>query len=102
MDERIAEVASSKNPFEANEEWKEIRRGWYLGEQDFKVEVLDRMGSVVEGKRRDSFSGEGIRMHDEHEAEAIVKVSCFGDWRSRSGPASAGRSSQEGNGLKSA
>jgi len=50
-------------------EWKRIRCGWFLGGEGFRESLIEFMERILEGKRRESFSGEGPRMHDEKEAE---------------------------------
>ncbi len=70
---RMEEISCSENPWEADLQWKQIRRGWYLGEKDFRDELIDRLGKVVSGHRRDSYVGPDIRLHDEREAEIWVE-----------------------------
>ena len=70
---RIVEISCSESPWEADSQWNEIRRGWYLGEMGFRDELLERLSAVVDGKRRDSYSGSDIRLHDEREAEKLVQ-----------------------------
>jgi putative transposase len=59
---------------EDKEELKVLRRGWFLGGEEF----LDRLEGVVSGalgeKRRESFDGEAVRRHDENEAERLLKA----------------------------
>lgn len=45
-------------------EWKEIRRGWYLGGDDFRREMLNRIAAQTAMCRRDSYSGAAIRAGD--------------------------------------
>ena len=73
MKRRILEVLHSGNPMEADEQWRKIRRGWAYGTDEFRLKVQDLLDAVVSGKRRDSFMGEEIRMHDEREAESLFQ-----------------------------
>ena len=48
---------------------EEIRRGWFLGDDGFRRELMERIDGVMAGKQRSSFSGEQVLGHDEVEAE---------------------------------
>ncbi len=72
MKRRVLEIRHSKNPKEADEQWRKIRRGWAFGSEDFRVKIQDALDGVVSGKRRDSFMGEEVRIHDEKEAEKLL------------------------------
>jgi len=54
---------------ETGRDWKEIRRGWCLGDQTFRRELLDRM----EGRVGEHHYGEERRESAEHKAERLVK-----------------------------
>ncbi|MEI6891515.1 MAG: transposase, partial [Pontiella sp.] len=58
MNKRALEVAESDNPMEFDSHWAGIRRGWYLGTDQFKVEMLQRMDEL--SGKRESFSGAEI------------------------------------------
>lgn len=73
MKKRVVEVLHSKDPKEADETWRKIRRGWVFGTEDFCLKMRNAVEGVVSGKRRDSFMGEEIRLHDEAEAEALLQ-----------------------------
>jgi len=56
-----------------DEALKELRRGWYLGEESFGKELLERLGGKVRARRRmGSVGGDAARAHDEVEAERLV------------------------------
>ena len=66
---------------EDKEELKALRRGWFLGGEEF----LERLEGVVKGalreKKRESFEGEAVSRHDEIEAERLLqanKSACAG------------------------
>ncbi len=73
MKRRILDILHSSDPMEADEQWRKIRRGWAYGTDEFRLKVQDLLDAVVSGKRRDSFMGEEIRMHDEQEAEKLIQ-----------------------------
>jgi putative transposase len=70
---RVQEMALADEPWRLDEQWSKIRRGWYLGDADFRVGLVERLDGVMEDKRRDSFSGSDVRLHDERAAELIVQ-----------------------------
>ena len=53
-------------------EWKPIRRGWYLGNEAFRDELLERLGGVLDAHQRESYSGTAVVQHDEKEAERLI------------------------------
>jgi REP element-mobilizing transposase RayT len=72
MDTRVAGISVCGNPAEYDARWKEIRRGWFLGDDAFRKALLERIDDAMAGKQRRSFSGEQVRSHDEDEAERLV------------------------------
>jgi REP element-mobilizing transposase RayT len=80
MKRRILDILHSSDPMEADEQWRKIRRGWAYGSDEFRLKVQDCLDAAVAGKRRDSFMGEEIRMHDELEAERLFQqgLNCCG------------------------
>lgn len=53
---------------------KELRRGWCLGDENFRDYLLDAMSSTARKRRRKgSVAGPAARAHDEAEAEGLVK-----------------------------
>jgi len=60
---------------EDGEELNEMRSGWYLGGEEFRDELVARVGDAIEGKKRSSFFGsEELRGHDEKEGERIIEA----------------------------
>ena len=55
-----------------NEEWAALRYGWYAGSDGFRDGLVRRLGKVMEGRQRGSYSGGGVRRHDESEAEKLI------------------------------
>ena len=62
------------HPAELEEEekvLKQIRRGWYLGDERFRDGLLTQLADKESG---DNFRGEVKRLHDEHGAEDLLKA----------------------------
>lgn len=73
MKQRILDMVDSNDPMKADEQWQKIWRGWAYGSDEFRLRVQGVLDAAVSGKRRDSFMGEEIRMHDEQRAEQLVE-----------------------------
>jgi REP element-mobilizing transposase RayT len=69
MQNRVAAIAKGMVP---DDDWKEIRRGWCLGSESFRVEMLQKIDVILEGKKRSSYNGEEVKHHDEAEAERYL------------------------------
>lgn len=72
MTKRVLEIASTADRQDADEDWSKIRRGWYLGSDHFRDELIDRLDEVVKGCKRSSLHGREITLHDEAEAERLL------------------------------
>lgn len=53
---------------------KAIRRGWYLGGEEFREKLEELAEKVVKGKRRASYAGEVLKRHDAAEAQRILET----------------------------
>ena len=74
MQKRVQEVAGSDRSQEVDAQWAQICRGWCFGSEQFRNDLMDRLDGVIGTKgRRESFSGEEVRAHDEAEAQRLLK-----------------------------
>ncbi|MFO1490519.1 MAG: transposase [Kiritimatiellia bacterium] len=76
MQVRTEEVMSGGQGAGEREEGREFRRGWYLGNESFRDELLDRVDAAATGKKRRSFQGEELRTHDERAALKRLEEAC--------------------------
>ena len=53
-------------------EWKRIRRGWYLGDDGFRGQMLKKVKATFGKGRAASYLGHAKRAHGESEAERMV------------------------------
>lgn len=74
MKELSAEMRTQRGRKELDKEWKAIRRGWYLGSEDFRDRILERVDGVLKRGRRKSYSGTEAMAHDESAAESLVSM----------------------------
>jgi REP element-mobilizing transposase RayT len=72
MQKRVLEIACSETPGETDERWTQIRRGWAFGGEEFRSHLQEVLDGVMDGKRRESYSGEPVKKHDEREAESLL------------------------------
>ena len=73
MDLRVKEVLDPKNKQKFEDEWLEIRKDWFLGNDTFKEKLLKIADQVLKGRKESSYSGESKRMHDNKAAEDLVQ-----------------------------
>ena len=74
IQKRVDEIAGSDRPWEADERWTKIRRGWCLGGDEFRNQMITALDGVLEGTRRESYAGGEIRKHDALEAERLAEM----------------------------
>jgi REP element-mobilizing transposase RayT len=73
MQKRVLEIAGSEVPRDTDERWAKIRRGWCFGGDGFRDQMVQALDGVMEGKRRDSFTGAEAGRHDVLAAERLVE-----------------------------
>ncbi len=62
---RVLELATKAGRRQLEDQWKELRRGWYVGGQSFREKLEGYLEGVVRGRRRESHSGAARQTHDE-------------------------------------
>lgn len=72
LQKRVLEIAHSEKPWDVDERWAKIRRGWYFGSDEFRDQMVEALDDVMKGKRRDSFCGIGSKRHDTLEAQRLL------------------------------
>lgn len=72
MQSRVTEMAGHDKPYAFDEDWSKIRHGWCLGEASFRGRLLDYIEKIRQGKKVTSLGGEGIRSHNERQAEKLL------------------------------
>lgn len=71
MRNRTAVVLQKDEDLE--EEWRGVRRGWFLGSEEFREELLDLVGTQRTGFKADSHSGDAIKAHNEKTANELLE-----------------------------
>ena len=81
---------------ELAEEWKAIRRGWYVGGTEFKERMLAVVEQPPRQGRGGSYSGAATRAHGEAEAERLGMLETNQGGRRPLLPAEAERAAEIG------
>jgi putative transposase len=72
LETRALELGMKAGRWELEEAWQSLRRGWYVGGEDFRLGLLARAKRILLGKRRESHGGAARQSHDQAEAERIL------------------------------
>ena len=73
LEGRVLELAIKSGARELEDQWKALRRGWYLGSESFLEKLEDWLDKAVAGRKRESHSGQAREAHDEAAAERLLK-----------------------------
>ena len=74
LESRVLELGLKAGRQKLDEEWKALRRGWYVGPEGFLEQLKARLGALVAGKRRESHSGGAQRAHGEAAAQNLLSA----------------------------
>ena len=69
MEGRVLELGRPSARKQLQEQWKALRRGWYVGGKSFMERLVDGLEMAAQGRRRESHSGPARQAHDEAAAE---------------------------------
>jgi putative transposase len=56
---------------ETGQSYRELERGWCLGDGDFRQKMLDKVEEATRAVKRESVSGSAIKEHNENEADKL-------------------------------
>jgi putative transposase len=73
LEGRVLELGSKAGRKELNEQWKALRRGWYVGGQSFGEDLKEGLRNAVQGRQRESHSGPARQAHDQASAESGLR-----------------------------
>lgn len=78
LEARTVEVCGGDE--EAGLGYKQLRRGWCVGDADFRSKMLDLVEKAIEGKKKESFSGDVLKEHGEEAANGLLALGmkCLG------------------------
>jgi putative transposase len=74
MEARVLEWGMKTGRKELEEQWKGLRRGWYLGGEKFLQRLQKRLDGAVKGRRRESLGGAARQAHDEAAAQLCLEA----------------------------
>jgi len=72
LEARVLELGIKAKRQELEEQWKALRRGWYLGTREFGEDLEKQLRKARSGRRKESHSGPARQAHDETAAEAMI------------------------------
>ncbi len=72
LEGRVLELASKAGRKELEQQWKTLRRGWYVGGQSFLEKLEGYLDGAVRGRQRESLSGGAKARHDLAAAERAL------------------------------
>lgn len=72
LEGRVLELGIKNGRKALEQEWKRIRRGWYLGGDGFRGRMLKKVKATLRKGRAASYLGQAKRAHGESEAERMV------------------------------
>jgi putative transposase len=73
LEGRVLELGLNAGRVELEKQWKELRRGWYVGGDRFATGLRAKIERLVRGRQRESHSGAGKREHGEQAAEQLLQ-----------------------------
>jgi hypothetical protein len=73
MISRINAISSASDPANADDAWEVIRKGWYLGSDEFRDQLLLHLDKSLQKAKRHCLRGEEMKRHDEAEAEKLLQ-----------------------------
>ena len=73
MEARVLELAIKARRQELEADWKGLRRGWYLGGETFREELIGLLEKASEGRQRASHSGPARVAHDQAAGERLLR-----------------------------
>ena len=72
MEGRVIEWGIKAGRTALNEQWKRIRRGWYLGDDGFRGRMLKYVKETLGKGRPTTYSGEAKRAHGQEDARRLL------------------------------
>lgn len=72
LEARVLELGMKTGRKELDEQWKALRRGWYLGNETFLEKLEGWIAKAVNGRKRESHSGAAREAHDQAAAERLM------------------------------
>ncbi len=72
LEGRVLELGIKAGRRELEEQWKALRRGWYVGSESFGQKLERKLEQAVQGRKRESHSGGARQAHDAAAAEKLL------------------------------
>jgi putative transposase len=72
IESRVLELGTRAGRTNLEAQWKELRRGWFVGGNSFAAKLTENLKKAVRGRQRESHSGPARQAHDQMAAELIL------------------------------
>ena len=72
LEGRVLELATKAGRQQLEQQWKSLRRGWYVGSGDFAQKLEEHLDGAMKGRLRESFNGAAKESHDLAAAERAL------------------------------
>ena len=72
LEGRVLELALKSGRADLEKKWKELRRGWYVGDDHFAASLRDQLDRSISRCWSESHSGDAKREHGEQTAERLL------------------------------
>jgi len=69
IEARVLELGTKAGRKELEQQWKVLRRGWYVGGESFAERLKEGLQNAAQGRQRESHSGPAKLAHDQTAAE---------------------------------
>jgi putative transposase len=74
LEGRVLELSRKAGRKELEEEWRALRRGWYVGGESFRARLAEMLERAVAGRQRASHGGGARQAHDQQAAESCLRL----------------------------
>jgi hypothetical protein len=78
IEARVLELAIKARRQELEEDWNGLRRGWYLGGETFREQLIGLLEKASKGRQRASHSGPARVAHDQATGERLLRAGVTG------------------------
>jgi hypothetical protein len=72
LESRVLELGIKAGRAELEAAWQSVRRGWYVGGEEFRLNLLERAAEETKGKHPESLDGEVRRAHGQEQAGRLL------------------------------
>ena len=72
MNKRVTMISRSEDAYTSDANWNAIRQGWCVGNDVFRMSMIERVEQLLYGKHSDSHDGKEVQLHNEKKAIQLI------------------------------